>query len=125
MAQRRSTAAVVDSVLTSLADPTRRQLLDLLSARGQATATTLADDLPISRQAVVKHLVVLDAAGLVESTKVGREVRYSVRPDALDTTARWMASLAADWDRRLARIKRAAEAAERLGPVSPPTRSHN
>jgi DNA-binding transcriptional ArsR family regulator len=103
---------VVDGVLAALADPTRRQVLDRLSDRGQATATTLADGLPISRQAVVKHLAVLDTAGLVAATKVGREVRYAVRPDALDTTARWMAALAAEWDRRLARIKRLAEAAE-------------
>jgi DNA-binding transcriptional ArsR family regulator len=105
--------SVVDSVLAALAEPTRRQLLDLLSAHGQATATTLADGLPVSRQAVVKHLTVLAAAGLVDSVKIGREVRYAVRPEALDTTARWMTALAADWDRRLARIKRFAEAAER------------
>ena len=103
---------VVGVVLAALADPTRRRLLDRLSALGQATATTLADGLPISRQAVVKHLGVLDGAGLVAATKVGREVRYAVHPDALDATARWMAALAADWDRRLAKIKRVAEAAE-------------
>jgi hypothetical protein len=62
---------------------------------------------------VVKHLAVLDTAGLVESTKVGREVQYTVRSESLDTTARWMASLAADWNRRLSKIKQAAEAAER------------
>ena len=100
---------VVDGVLAALADPTRRQLLDLLAAHGQATATTLAGDLPVSRQAIVKHLTVLGSAGLVDSVKVGREVRYAVRPEALDTTARWMTSLAADWDRRLAKIKRIAE----------------
>ncbi|WP_285572700.1 metalloregulator ArsR/SmtB family transcription factor [Streptomyces sp. RTGN2] len=104
---------VVDSVLAALADPTRRQMLGLLSAHGQATATTLAGGLPISRQAVVKHLAVLDAAGLVGSVKVGREVRYAVRSEALDATARWMAALSSDWDRRLAKIKRIAEAAER------------
>ncbi|MGW6395160.1 ArsR/SmtB family transcription factor [Streptomyces sp. NPDC055103] len=107
------TAEVVDSVLGALADPTRRHLLDLLAAQGEATATTLAERLPVSRQAVVKHLAVLDAAGLVSGGRVGREVRYAVRPAALDTTARWMASLATDWDRRLANIKRVAEAAER------------
>ncbi len=100
---------VVDGVLAALAEPTRRQLLDLLAAHGQATATTLADGLPVSRQAIVKHLTVLDAAGLVSSVKIGREVRYGVRPEALDATARWMAALAADWDRRLAKIKRIAE----------------
>ncbi|WP_214318223.1 ArsR/SmtB family transcription factor [Nonomuraea sediminis] len=108
--ERRGT---VDSVLVALADPTRRQLLDLLAAQGEVTATTLAERLPVSRQAVVKHLAVLDAAGLVSGRRVGREVRYAVRPAALDATARWMATLAADWDRRLENIKRAAEAAER------------
>ncbi|WP_405899422.1 metalloregulator ArsR/SmtB family transcription factor [Streptomyces sp. NBC_00727] len=106
-------AEAVDSVLGALADPTRRQLLDLLAAQGEATATTLAERLPVSRQAVVKHLAVLEAAGLVSGGRVGREVRYAVRPAALDATARWMASLAAYWDRRLANIKRVAEAAER------------
>jgi DNA-binding transcriptional ArsR family regulator len=67
--------------------------------------------LPISRQAIVKHLAVLDEAGLVERHRVGREVRYAVRPEALVATARWMAALANDWDRRLAAIKRMAEAA--------------
>jgi DNA-binding transcriptional ArsR family regulator len=103
----------VDSVLIALADPTRRQLLDLLAAQGEATATTLAGRLPVSRQAVVKHLAVLDGAGLVSGRRAGREVRYAVRPAALDATARWMAALAGDWDRRLANIKRVAEAAER------------
>ncbi|MFC8075099.1 ArsR/SmtB family transcription factor [Streptomyces sp. NPDC057307] len=112
--------AVVDSVFVALADPTRRKLLDLLAAGGEVTATTLADGLPVSRQAVVKHLAVLDAAGLVSGRRVGREVRYAVRPAVLDATARWMATLAADWDRRLANIKRIAEAAERESPADPP-----
>lgn len=99
----------VDGVFVALADPTRRRLLDLLAAGGPATATTLAADLPVSRQAVVKHLAVLDDAGLVAAGRVGREVRYTVRPDRLDATARWMARLAADWDRRLDLIKRLAE----------------
>ena len=109
----RGAVEAVDSVLVALADPTRRELLDLLAAQGVATATTLAERLPISRQAVVKHLAVLDAAGLVSGSRVGREVRYAVRPAALDATARWMAALAGDWDRRLANIKSIAEAAER------------
>ncbi|MFE4696730.1 ArsR/SmtB family transcription factor [Streptomyces sp. NPDC056738] len=103
----------VDGVLAALADPTRRRLLDLLAARGEVTATKLAEELPVSRQAVVKHLAVLDAAGLVTGSRVGREVRYAVRPAALNATARWMSALAADWDRRLADVKRVAEAAER------------
>ncbi|MET7549925.1 MULTISPECIES: ArsR/SmtB family transcription factor [unclassified Streptomyces] len=111
--ERHSPGQAVDSVLGALADPMRRQLLDLLAAQGEVSATTLAERVPVSRQAVVKHLAVLDAAGLVSGTRVGREVRYTVRPAALDATARWMAALAADWDRRLAHIKRVAEAAER------------
>ena len=107
--ERRDAVTAVDGVIAALADPTRRELLDLLAARGEATATTLAERLPVSRQAVVKHLAVLDAAGLVSGSRVGREVRYSVRPAALDATARWMAALAGDWDRRLATIKRVAE----------------
>ncbi|MEV6205713.1 metalloregulator ArsR/SmtB family transcription factor [Kitasatospora sp. NPDC051914] len=112
-------AEAVDSVLTALADPTRRRLLHLLAARGEVTATVLAEGLPVSRQAVVKHLAVLDAAGLVTARRAGRKVRYSVQPAALDATARWMSSLAADWDRRLARIKRLAEAAEQDPPPQP------
>ena len=100
------------NVLAALADPTRRRLLDLLAARGAATATTLAGRLPISRQAIVKHLAVLDAAGLVVGSRAGREVRYALRPAALDAATRWMSWLAADWDRRLAAVKRAAETAE-------------
>ncbi|MER7976407.1 metalloregulator ArsR/SmtB family transcription factor [Streptomyces sp. NPDC095817] len=99
----------VDGVLGALADPTRRQLLDLLAEMGTGTATTLAERLPVSRQAVVKHLVVLDTAGLVSGSRVGREVRYTLRPAALNAASRWMAALAADWDRRLAHIKRVAE----------------
>ncbi|GAA2664523.1 metalloregulator ArsR/SmtB family transcription factor [Streptomyces vastus] len=110
--ESRGAIGPVDSVLGALADPTRRQLLDQLAARGEATATTLAAQLPVSRQAVVKHLAVLDAAGLVSGSRVGREMRYMVRPAALDATARWMATLAADWDSRLATIKRVAEEAE-------------
>ncbi|HEV7652700.1 MAG TPA: metalloregulator ArsR/SmtB family transcription factor [Actinophytocola sp.] len=108
----RGVGETVDTVIAALADPTRRKVLDLIAAQGEATATTLAERLPVSRQAVVKHLAVLADAGLVSGSRVGREARYMVRPAALDTTARWMASLAAEWDRRLARIKRLAEAAE-------------
>jgi DNA-binding transcriptional ArsR family regulator len=111
--ERRRAVQAAGSVLVALADPTRRQLLDLLAAQGDATATTLARGVPVSRQAVAKHLAVLDAAGLVSGSRVGREMRYTVRPAALDATARWMAALASDWDRRLANIKRVAEAAER------------
>jgi DNA-binding transcriptional ArsR family regulator len=102
-------ASGADEVFVALADPTRRLLLDALAARGEASATILAAELPVSRQAVVKHLAVLDRAGLVRGARRGREVRYSVRPERLDSTARWLAGLAAEWDARLAAIKRLAE----------------
>jgi len=102
----------VGGVLAALADPTRRQLLDVLLDAGRASATTLAGHLPVSRQAVVKHLQILESAGLVEWVRAGREVLYSVRPDPLDASARWLADLSATWDRRLNALKRAAEAAE-------------
>jgi DNA-binding transcriptional ArsR family regulator len=98
-------------ILSALADPTRRQLLAELSARGAATATALAEDLPITRQAVVKHLAVLSRAGLVTGQREGREVRYAPRPQGVAATAQWMAALAAEWDTRLRTIKRIAESA--------------
>jgi DNA-binding transcriptional ArsR family regulator len=113
MTERDGAMETVDSVLVALSDPRRRQLLDLLSAKGEATATTLAEGLPVSRQAVVKHLAVLDTAGLVSSGRVGREVCYAVQPAALNTTAQWIAALTDEWARRLANIKRIAEAAGR------------
>jgi DNA-binding transcriptional ArsR family regulator len=101
-----------EKVLTALADSMRRQILDVLDAHGGGTATTLAATLPISRQAVVKHLAVLDRAGLVAGHRTGREVLYLICPQPLQTTARWMAYLAAEWDLRLQAIKRIAESAQ-------------
>jgi DNA-binding transcriptional ArsR family regulator len=106
----------VAEVLTALADPTRRDLLELLSVRGEATATVLADDLPISRQAVAQHLAVLDEVGLVVGHRQGREHRFVVCPQPLDEMARWMAQLSQQWDRRLRAIQRIAEAAQRVSP---------
>ncbi|TGB03638.1 ArsR/SmtB family transcription factor [Halobacillus salinus] len=100
---------IFENVLIALADPTRRELLDLLALRGQATATTLATTVTVSRQAVVKHLTILKNSKLVTSDRVGREVRYKVCPQQLSSTVEWMADLAADWDRKLAWIKRIAE----------------
>ncbi|RZS34408.1 ArsR family transcriptional regulator [Herbihabitans rhizosphaerae] len=104
----------VGDVLVALADPTRRQLLGVLAEQGRASATALATRLPVSRQAVVKHLNVLESAGLVAGARAGREVLYQVRTDSVQESARWLADLAATWDRRLLAIKRAAEA-----PVAP------
>ncbi len=102
-------SAPADEVFAALADPTRWRVLSLLAERGEGTATTLAGELPVSRVAVVKHLAVLDRAGLVASRRQGREVRYTVRPERLDAAARWMADIASQWDARLAAIKRLAE----------------
>jgi DNA-binding transcriptional ArsR family regulator len=100
------------AVLTALADPMRRQLLDVLAAHGGATATRAAAELPVSRQALVKHLAVLDRAGLVESRREGRDVRYTLRPDTLQRAASDLLTIAAEWDRRLAVIKRIAEGSD-------------
>jgi len=102
-------SAPAEGVFSALADPTRWRVLRLLAERGEGTATSLAGELPVSRVAVVKHLAVLERAGLVEARREGREVRYTVRTKPLDETARWMAGIASQWDARLASIKRLAE----------------
>jgi len=98
-----------DDILAAMADPRRRQLLATLAATGPATATELAAGLPISRQAIGKHLAVLRGAGLVTSFKDGRDVRFEVSTGPLARTAGWLAALATAWDGRLAAIKRISE----------------
>jgi DNA-binding transcriptional ArsR family regulator len=102
-------SAPAEGVFAALAYPTRWRVLSLLAERGEASATALAGELPVSRVAVVKHLAVLNRAGLVEARHAGREVRYAVRTGPLDETARWMAGIASQWDARLAAIKQMAE----------------
>jgi DNA-binding transcriptional ArsR family regulator len=106
-------AGDVDELLSAVGDPTRRRVLDVLLDRGAATATALAADLPVTRQAVAKHLAVLDRAGLVEGTRQGREVRYAIRPQRLVAATRSMAQVAAEWDARLLAIKHIAESVAR------------
>jgi len=101
-----------DLLWSAVAEPMRRRVLDVLLERGEATGAAVARELPVTRQAVAKHLAVLDRAGLVAGTRRGREVRYVVLPERLDDAAAAMARVAAQWDRRLARIKRLAEAAQ-------------
>ena len=108
-----------DELWAAVADPTRRKLLDVLLARGEATATVLATELPVTRQAVSKHLAVLDRVGLVERRQRGREVRYAVRPERLDAAAESMARVATEWDQRLAAIKRLAESVTAEADESP------
>ena len=98
-----------DRLWAAIADPMRQRLLDRLLASGDATASALARDLPITRQGVAKHLAVLERAGLVEATRTGREVRFTVREERLDQATRRMAQLLARWDDRLSAIKRIAE----------------
>jgi DNA-binding transcriptional ArsR family regulator len=95
-----------DAVFGALADPTRRRVLALLGERGAASATDLARELPITRQAVQKHLGSLAQAGLVESSRTGREVRYRPTPAPMSEAMAWMAEVGAQWDERLAALER-------------------
>ena len=105
------TAQPDDELWSAIGDPSRRQVLDLLVSNGEASASWLAGRVPFSRQAVSKHLVVLERAGLISRRKQGKEVLYQVEADRLDQATRAMAEVAAQWDRRLAAIKRLAETA--------------
>jgi ArsR family transcriptional regulator, cadmium/lead-responsive transcriptional repressor len=98
-----------DRLWAALGDPMRIRLLDLLLDRGEATASTLAGALPITRQGVAKHLAVLERDGLVTSRRTGREVRYAVREERLDQAGAAIGRIAARWDDRLAAIKKLAE----------------
>ncbi|GGV22637.1 transcriptional regulator [Streptomyces filipinensis] len=98
-----------DDVLVALADPIRREVLAVLARDGGATSTSLAASLPVTRQAVAKHLAVLGRAGLVRAHRAGREVRYEADLRPLRRTTRWMDTLATQWERRLNAIKDLAE----------------
>ncbi len=104
---------VDDDLWSAIGDPTRRRLLDLLLLGGDGTATTLGRQLPVTRQAVSKHLVVLDRVGLVRATPAGREKRYRVDDDQLARAAAQLSSVGSAWDARLQRIKRIAETIQR------------
>jgi DNA-binding transcriptional ArsR family regulator len=95
----------VDAVFSALSDPTRRALLQRIAQSGAASATELAQQLPVSRQAVVKHLASLGEAGLVDSERAGRERRYSLTPASMGPALSWMTELGAEWDERLAALK--------------------
>jgi len=91
-------------VFAALADPTRRAVLHAVAGAGSATATELAGDLPVTRQAVVKHLQALAEAGLVAAERHGREQRYRVTPEPINGAMAWMVEVGAAWDARLARL---------------------
>ena len=95
-----------DAVFGALSDPTRRRLLSAVAQRPQVTATELAAELPISRQAVVKHLSALAEAGLLDRARSGREVHYRITPAPLSEAVSWMAQVGGQWDTRLAALSR-------------------
>lgn len=107
------TVAVDDGLWSAIGDPTRRRVLDLLLVEGEATATSLSEHLPVTRQAVAKHLGVLDRAGLVRVTAAGREMRYRIDDAQFARAVAQLAAVGIAWDARLSRIKRIAEAMQR------------
>ena len=102
-------AARADVVFAALADATRRDLLRSVVEEGPVTATELAADRPLTRQAVAKHLGVLGRAGLVHSTRAGRETRYEADPAPLTAVVDWVTDTGDAWDRRLGRLARLLE----------------
>lgn len=101
-------AARDDQLWAAITEPTRRRLLDLLLADGPRTATQLAAPLGITRQAVAKHLVVLERAGMAAGRRDGRELHWRIRPEGVDAATRSIAAAAAAWDERLAALRRLA-----------------
>lgn len=101
--------SIDDELWSAVGEPTRRRLLDLLLATSSATATSLSEQLPVTRQAVAKHLTVLDRVGLVEATVAGREKRYRIDEVQLARAVAQLNAVGDTWDARLQRIKRLAE----------------
>ena len=104
------TAVINDDLWSAIGDPTRRRMLDLLLATGAGTATSLSEQLPVTRQAVAKHLGVLDHVGLVQARPAGREKRYRVNEAQLGRAVAQLNAVGNTWDARLRRIKQIAEA---------------
>lgn len=104
--QAKPSSGALDTLFGALADPTRRMLVERLLANGPATATTLAETNPLTRQAVLKHLQVLESAGLLAHERAGREVRYRVTPQPLAAAVGWLLDTAGQWDSRIDRLRR-------------------
>jgi ArsR family transcriptional regulator, cadmium/lead-responsive transcriptional repressor len=104
---------VDDDLWSAVGDPTRRRMLDLLLSEGSGTATSLSEHLPVTRQAVAKHLAVLDRVGLVHATTAGREKQFRVDQAQLASAIAQLAGVGAAWDSRLQRIKHIAETIQR------------
>jgi DNA-binding transcriptional ArsR family regulator len=94
--------AIAEHVFVALADPSRRQILATLASGGPATATDLADRLPITRQAIAKHLTLLSEAGLVTAEHgERRRIRYRLRSAPMQVAQQFLAAMARDWDSNL------------------------
>ena len=106
-------SVIDDDLWSAVGDPTRRRMLDQLLVDGGGTATSLSEQLPVTRQAVSKHLDVLNRAGLVHARPTGREKRYRVDDAQLSRAVAQLASVGRTWDARLRRIKKIAEAIEK------------
>jgi len=104
---------VDDDLWSAVGDPTRRRMVDLLLSHGGGTATSLSEHLPVTRQAIAKHLAVLDRVGLVHATTAGRERQFHVDQAQLARAVAQLADVGAAWDSRLRRIKRLAETIQR------------
>lgn len=98
-----------DQLWLAIAEPSRRKLIDILLAQGEATASRLAQYVPFSRQAVIKHISVLRKAGLVQMRREGKEVKFTIDPIGIGTAAEELSQAAVLWDQRLQHIKYLAE----------------
>jgi ArsR family transcriptional regulator, cadmium/lead-responsive transcriptional repressor len=114
------TTAIDDELWTAIGDPTRRRVLDLLLAGGPGTPSGLSRQLPVTRQAVAKHLAVLERVGLVAPKRSGREVRYGVDERQFAKAVAQLAAVGREWDARLRRIKAIAEAIEQASETPRP-----
>jgi DNA-binding transcriptional ArsR family regulator len=103
------TAVIDDQLWSALGDPIRRQVLDILVTDGTATSTSLSERLPVTRQAVAKHLAVLDRAGLVHAASAGREKHYRLDDAQFARAVAQLTAVGKTWDARLGRIKKLAE----------------
>ena len=108
-----TTVEINDDVWSAIGDPTRRRMLDLLLESGAGTATSLSEQLPVTRQAVAKHLGVLDRVGLIQATPAGREKRYHVDDTQFGRAVAQLNAVGHTWDARLRRIKQIAEAIQK------------
>ncbi len=101
---------MADDPFSALADPTRRRIVEMLVRAGPSTATSLAGELDISRQAVAKHLQLLAGAGVAEFTRIGRETRFQARIEGFDPVTDWLTTVEGHWSQRLRLLADALEA---------------